>query len=269
MSDMKQLILEEPSLPEAYEAVRRGIAQRRMLIVVGSCTVDYVGRASSKLGEGERVLIIKPDGSTLIHRPRDYAPVNWQPPGSIFKTRLIDNRLHIRAYRRREGEVLEIAFDKVNLIAVLHLVDEGEFHLYASEEDMKQAILLDPSLLEEGFKPLEAERAVEPGFIDILGIDRNGILTAVEIKRRSADRSAVLQLKSYVDALRAETGREVRGILAAPSLAKGAQSLIATLGLEFKALSPRRCAEILKARKGRRLTEYLNIEVSSRGDSRS
>jgi len=78
---MRHLILERPSLDEAYEAVKNGIAQRRMLLIVGSCTVDYVGRASSKLSQGERLLIIKPDGSTLIHRPRDYAPVNWQPPG--------------------------------------------------------------------------------------------------------------------------------------------------------------------------------------------
>jgi len=52
----------------------------------------------------------------------------------------------------------------------------------------------------------------------------------------------------------------VRGILVAPSLAKGAQSLLAALNLEFKPLSPKRCAEVLKARKGRRLTEYLKIE---------
>ena len=254
---MRQLILERPSLDEAYKAVKNGIAQRRMLLIVGSCTVDYVGRASSKLSLGERLLIIKPDGSTLIHRPRDYAPVNWQPPGSIFKTRLHDGRLHIRAYRRREGEILEIAFDRITLIAILHLVDEGEFHLYASEEDMRQAILIEPSLIEEGFKPVEVEKPVEPGFIDILGVDKEGVLTVVEIKRRAADRAAVLQLKSYVDAMRAETGREVRGILAAPSLAKGAQSLMAALNLEFKPLSPRRCADILKARKGRKLTEYL------------
>ena len=261
---MRQLVLEKPSLDEAYEAVRNGIAQRRMLLIVGNCTVDYVGRASSKLSPGERVLIIKPDGSTLIHRPRDYAPVNWQPPGSIFKTRLVDGCLHIRAYRRKGGEVLDIAFDRVALVAIFHLIDDGEFYLYASEEDMKQAILHDPSLLEEGFKPIETEKPVEPGFIDILGVDKEGVLTVVEIKRRAADRAAVLQLKSYVDALRAETRRRIRGILAAPSLAKGAQSLMAALDLEFKPLSPRRCADILRARRGRRLTEYLNVKGEKR-----
>jgi hypothetical protein len=252
------LILEEPPVAEALEVIRRGIAQRRMLLIVGSCTVDYVGRASSKLSLGERVLLIKPDGSTLIHRPRDYAPVNWQPPGALFRTRLTNGKLHLRVYRRKEGEVLEITFERILLVAVLHLVDSGEFHLYASEEDMKRALLLEPSLLEEGFKPIEAEKPVEPGFVDILGIDRKGTLTVVEIKRRAADRGAVLQLKSYVDAMKAETGREVRGILVAPSLAKGTQSLIAALGLEFKLLSPKRCAELLRERAGRKLTEFLN-----------
>lgn len=259
MQEKRLLVIEEPSMTEALEAVRLGIVQRRILLIVGSCTVNYVGRASSKLSLGERVILIKPDGSTLIHRPRDYAPVNWQPPGSLFRTRIVDGKLRIRVYRRREGEVLVIVFEKMILVAVLQLVDEGEFHLYASEKDMKRAILIEPKLLEEGFKPIEAEKPVQPGFIDILGIDSEDRLTVVEIKRRAADKSAILQLKSYVDAVRSETGREVRGILVAPSLAKGGQSLMATLGLEFKPLSPKKCAEVLRERSRRKLTDFLQI----------
>ena len=256
----RQIIIEGPPLEKAYRAVKRGISKRRTVLVVGNCWVDYEGRASSKLEPGERIVLFKSDGSALIHRPRDYAPVNWQPPGSLFRTKLDEDTLVVRVYRRREHEVLEIAFDRITLVAVLDLVDAGEFHLYASEEDMKQAILLQPSLLEEGFRPVAAERPVEPGFIDILGVDGNNVLTVVEIKRRAADKNAVLQLKKYLDVFKADSDRPVRGVLVAPELARGAQKMLATLGLEFRALSPQRCAEVLKQHKGRRLTEFLDPE---------
>jgi len=253
----RQIILENPKLEEAYKAVKEGISRRRTVVVVGSCFANYEGRASSKLESGERMVLFKSDGSALIHRPRDYAPVNWQPPGSLFKTRLDEGRLVVRVFRRRENEVLEVSFDRVFLVAVLDLVDAGEFYLYASEEDMKQAILLQPSLLEEGFRPITAERPIEPGFIDILGQDRKNVLTVVEIKRKAADKAAVLQLNRYLDVFKVDSDREVRGILVAPELARGAQKMLAALGLEFKALSPQRCAEVLKQRKSRRLMEFL------------
>jgi len=249
--------LENPSLKEAYDAVKRGVSRRRTVLIVGKCRVEYEGRASSKLEPGERIVLFKSDGSALVHRPRDYAPVNWQPPGSLFRTRLQGGRLTVRVFRRRENEVLEVAFDEVILVAILDLIDAGEFHLYASEEDMKKAILLQPLLLEEGFRPVTAERPVEPGFIDILGVDRNNVLTVVEIKRKAASSDAVLQLKKYLDVFRVDPSRAVRGILVAPELARGAQKMLAALGLEFKALSPQRCAEVIRQKRNRRLTEFL------------
>jgi hypothetical protein len=253
-------ILESPTLGDAYQAVKSGTWRHRTVIVVGNCSVDYDGRASSKLEPGERIVILKPDGSALVHRPRDYAPVNWQPPGSLFRTRLENEHLHIRAFRRKENETLDVSFDRILLVATLDLRDTGEFHLHASERDMQEAILAQPHLLEEGFRPMTAERPVEPGFIDILGVDRDNVLTIVEIKRNTATNDAVLQLKKYVDVYHADEEKKIRGILVAPELAKGAQSLLASLGLEFKALSPQRCAEVLKRRKGRALTEFFEKE---------
>ncbi len=253
----RQLILNYPSLDEASKQVRLGISRHKTVVLVGSCWVNYDGRASSKLEPGERIVIIKPDGSALVHRPRDYAPVNWQPPGSLFRTRISNNHLLIRVFRRKENEVLEVSFDKIILLALFDLKDHGEFHLYASEKDMQQAILLEPSLLEEGFRPISSEKPVEPGFIDIIGVDSNNTLTIVEIKRKAASKEAVMQLKKYVDVYKTGDDRRLRGILVAPELAKGAQKTLASLGLEFKALSPQKCAEVLKRKETRALTDYF------------
>jgi hypothetical protein len=180
----RQIVIETPSLEEAFNAIKEGLSKRRFLMVVGNCEVEYHGRASSKLELGERLLILKPDGSALIHRSRDYSPVNWQPTGSLFRTRLSNGELLVRIYRRKDNEVLEVAFNRIMMISVLDLKDTGEFSLYATEKDMQEAILFQPSLLEEGFRPISSERPVEPGFIDIMGVDRAGILTLVEIKRK-------------------------------------------------------------------------------------
>jgi hypothetical protein len=255
--DSHRIVLDGPNADEAYHAVKAGISGHKTVIIIGNCSVDYEGRASSRLEPGERIVLFKPDGSALVHRPRDYAPVNWQPPGSLFRTRLDEGRLQVRVFRRKENEILSTRFEEITLVAVLDLRDTGEFYLYASEEDMQRAILAEPSLLEEGFRPMTAERPVEPGFIDILGFDRDNTLMVVEIKRKAATKEAVKQLRRYVDFFKANSEQVVRGILVAPDLARGAQRLLASLGLEFKALSPQRCAEILRKSKGKPLNDFF------------
>ena len=55
---------------------------------------------------------------------------------------------------------------------------------------MKQAILTAPELVEEGMKPLEAEKSFgEAGFTDIYAEDNHGNLVVVEIKRNPATRT--------------------------------------------------------------------------------
>jgi len=249
--------LQNPTVEKAIELVKEALSKRKALLIIGNCWVDYRGRASSKLEPGERIVIFKEDGSVLVHRPVGYEPVNWQPPGCVFQASAVKNVLQIRAVRRKPHESVRISFDNVYLLSVLSLVDKGEFALHASEEDMQKAILMEPSLVEEGFKPLTYEKKVEPGFVDVYGVDRAGRFVVVEIKRKTASRQAAFQLAKYVDAIRGLVNREVRGILAAPSLAKGVQRLIATLGLDFKALDPKKCAEVLSKPETRRLLEFF------------
>jgi RecB family endonuclease NucS len=143
------------------------------------------------------------------------------------------------------------------MVAVFSLVDSGEFSLYASEEDMQKAILEEPSLLEEGFRIVSYEKKVKPGFVDVYGVDKEGKLVVVEIKRKTAGKGAAVQLAKYIDAIRGKANREVRGVLVAPNIAKDVQRLLETLGLEFKSLDPRKCAEILKRTKAGKLEAFF------------
>ena len=255
-------VLVNPNVAEAANAVKDAVSQHKTVIVVGKCWVHYIGRAKSKLEPGERILIIKEDGSLLVHRSVGYEPVNWQPQGCIFQIQTKNDVLEIRAVRHKPAESVKVFFDKIQFLSTLDLVDSGEFALYASEEDMHKAILLEPSLLEEGFKPISYERKVEPGFVDVYGVDKNGKLVVVEVKRKTAGREAALQLAKYIEAIKLKANREVRGILVAPNIAKDVQRLLATLGLEFKALDPKKCAEILKKPETKRLEAFFKEEQS-------
>jgi len=255
-------VLVNPNVAEAANAVKDAVSQHKTVIVVGKCWVHYIGRAKSKLEPGERILIIKEDGSLLVHRSVGYEPVNWQPPGCIFQIQTKNDVLEIRAVRHKPAESVKVFFDKIQFLSTLDLIDSGEFALYASEEDMHKAILLEPSLLEEGFKPISYEKKVEPGFVDVYGVDKNGKLVVVEVKRKTAGREAALQLAKYIEAIKLKANREVRGILVAPNIAKDVQRLLATLGLEFKALDPKKCAEILKKPETKRLEAFFKEDKS-------
>ena len=262
MSNSKPLTVSvSPNMNEAEKIVKEAISKRKTLLVVGNCWVYYFGRASSKLEPGERILMVKEDGSLLVHRSVGYEPVNWQPPGCVFNTQVKGSILEIHAVRRKPPESVKVFFDRILMVSALSLTDSGEFALYASEEDMHKAILLEPSLLEEGFTPISYEKKVEPGFVDVYGVDKNGRFVVVEIKRKTAGKEAALQLAKYIEAIKSRTNREVRGILVAPNIARDVQRLLETLKLEFKPLNPKKCTEILKKVETRRLETFFNGET--------
>jgi len=237
--------------------LREAILRREFVLLVGNCTVEYEGRAASHLGEGERILIIKGDGSVLIHRPFGYEPVNWHPPNSKIEVSSAEDAVTITA--TRAGERLVVSFTSVKHFASFQLRDEAEFQMYASEAEMKKAVLLEPSLIEEGFSPYEEERqAFGSGRMDILGTDADGKLVVVELKRREASAQDVAQLLGYVNSLERELGSRPRAVIAAPSMTRQATRAASQAGIEFRCLTPRRCMEVLRQRRG--LKAFLTDE---------
>ncbi|MEM2094491.1 MAG: endonuclease NucS [Candidatus Bathyarchaeia archaeon] len=251
-------MLYKPTLQEVADNLRHALAQRKCIIILGTCQVEYKGRTRSSLTSGERIVLIKSDGAVLVHRPTGHEPVNWQPSNSIFRTYLSESYFTLDAVRREPPESLMIKFTKVNALTAAVLSDVGEFTLHVSESEMRQAIIAEPTLLLSNFKPISFEKKVEPGFIDVYGVDSEGRLVVVELKRVRASKSAVLQLSKYVNYLRAMTNGNVRGILAAPGLLRGAHKLLATLGLEFVQVDLERFARIAASCKEMRIVDFLN-----------
>lgn len=249
-----------PSPADSKLFIQEALEKSKAVLIVGSCDVLYKGRASSTLGNGERIIMITEDKALLIHRSQGYRAVNWQPAGCRFRVdQSSEKNLEITAVRMKPLESVKITLNSIYLICVLDLLDESEIYLYASELDMKKAILYRPNLIEDGFVPIASEKEIPTGFVDILGRDGEGNDTIIEIKRGKATREAVLQLARYIELFRKDSPK-TRGILVAESLAKGAQKAIASLSLEFKKLNPKKCSEILgekQKNEEKEITEYL------------
>lgn len=227
--------------------MRNGLRSKRVVIVAGTCTVDYEGRAASRLGEGDRILILKSDGSVLLHRPFGHEAVNWQAAGCRFEIDLSQDALLFKATRSKPVEGLGITFTKVFEVSVLDLSDEAEFVMHATEEDMKRAILSQPAIVEEGFRPIEDERpAGRSGFIDVFGVDAEGNFVIVETKRKTATTEDINQLSEYVNRIQEEMGQRPRAVIAAPSVQRSATQMMRRLGIEFRCVTPQQCRRILQ-----------------------
>jgi len=147
-------VLTSPSFELAERLVGKAIRSSRTALLVGSCVVNYVGRAGSVLPEGERIVILKPDGTLLVHRKDKREPVNWNPPGCEANVRLGKEGLQIVSKRKRPKEVLLVLFKDIKLAASFELVDREELYLVGSERDLIDLIFDNPCLIEDGFRPL-------------------------------------------------------------------------------------------------------------------
>jgi len=230
----------EPSPVEAIEVLEPALAAGEMITIVGHCEVEYDGRASSYLAPGDRLVILKPDGTLLVHTDSQHEPVNWQPPGCTHRVSLEDEHLCVQSLRSSPAEQVEITFELIAQLSTFELADESTLALQGTEEDLRQRIFADPDLVELGFQPLMRERETSAGPVDIYGKDRKGTPVIVELKRRRVGPDAVGQLQRYVAAVGRElpVGTTPRGILIAPSVTDRATRLLDAEGLESISLAP-------------------------------
>ena len=211
-----------------------------MITIVGHCEVEYDGRASSYLAPGDCLVILKPDGTLLVHTDSQHEPVNWQPPGCTHRVSLENEHLCVQSLRSSPAEQVEITFESIDQLSTFELTDESTLILEGTEEDLRQRIFAEPDLVEPGFRPLMRERETLAGPVDIYGKDREGRPVIVELKRRRVGSDAVGQLKRYVAAVSRDlpVGTTPRGILIAPSVTERAERLLDSEGLELISLAP-------------------------------
>ncbi|WP_338603950.1 endonuclease NucS [Sulfolobus tengchongensis] len=223
-------VLLSPSNQETYFFLSQKI-YRELLVIFATCEVKYKGRAESKASESPRLIILKPDGTVIIHESVKREPLNWQPPGTQIDI-INGYPLKIVAERKRPNEIIEIVLKEVFYITS-SIVREGDFMIKGREIDVVNMVMQNPNLVEEGFHPFAREYKTPYGKVDLVGMDKNGNFVLVEVKRSKAQLSAVSQLYRYYLYVKEVKGEKVRGILMAPAITNHAEDLLRKLNLEF------------------------------------
>ena len=209
--------------------------EKTIILIIGDCMVDYHGRAKSFLDWGERIIIIKQDGTILVHRPKMREPVNWQPSGSKINFKEIKNNLILKSYNKNPTEKMKIIFRKIEIIISSNLKDETKLIISGMEKDFVNQILNNPSVIEDGLYINKKEKHVKSGLIDLYGFDKKHIPVIIEVKRSQANISSVHQLRTYVNDIKKDIkNAKVRGILCAPKIPEMVKKLLLEYRLEWK-----------------------------------
>ena len=199
-----------------------------MRLIVARCEVTYSGRLSARLPEALRLLMIKSDGSVMVHADTGgYKPQNWMTPPTVIEEE--PGRIVVR--KRAAEDQLDIRVVEV-LSDVTH--DMGE--AAALEKDGVEAHLQEllaerPEWCGEGFRLVKREWPTDIGPVDLMCRDEDDGWVAVEIKRVGTI-DAVEQLTRYLDRIRVDRSRaDCRGVLAAEQIKPQARVLAESRGI--------------------------------------
>ncbi|MCG7286311.1 endonuclease NucS [Cellulomonas sp. ACRRI] len=220
-----------------------------MRLLVARCSARYSGRLNAHLPLATRLVVVKADGSVLLHSDGgSYKPLNWMSPPCTLRTSeappedaergvtQVWTVQHTQSDDRLVIEVHEVLHDSDHDLGVdPGLVKDGvEAHL---QELMAAQI----DVLGAGHTLVRREYPTAIGPVDILAKDAAGATVAVEIKRRG-DIDGVEQLTRYLELLnRDPLLAPVRGVFAAQEIKPQARVLatdrgIACLVLDYDAM---------------------------------
>ena len=227
-----------PSSSDVLEFIDRyhkSKPEKTIILLIGNCMVDYRGRARSLLDWGERVVMIKQDGTVLVHRPIMREPVNWQPTGSKTDFNVKDEQLILRSRHTNPPEKMKIIFRSLKIVIVTSMRDNANLAITGMEADVVNQIISDPGMIEEGLRISKREKHVKSGMIDLFGYDKDHVPVIIEVKRSLASISAVQQLRMYVYDVKKDIKKaNVRGILCAPRVPDMVKKLLSDYDLEWK-----------------------------------
>lgn len=221
-----------------------------MRIVIAECSVDYEGRLRAHLPRATRLLMVKNDGSVLIHSDGgSYKPLNWMsPPCSLLvadredvpqsiredlepdvqqlwtvQAAKSDDRLMIRIYKIEHEHAVDLGVDP-------GLIKDGV------EADLQRLLAEQIHTLGDGYSLVRREYPTAIGPVDIMAKDANGVSVAVELKR-VGDIDGVEQLTRYLELLnRDPLLAPVRGVFAAQTIKPQARTLAEDRGIRCVSL---------------------------------
>jgi endonuclease len=202
-----------------------------MRLIVARCEVRYSGRLNAVLPEALRLLMIKSDGSVMVHADTGgFKPSNWMTaPTVIEEMGSPPTRIEVRKHKGEDR--LEILISEVVSDVVHDMGEAAALEKDGVERDLQEQLAAAPQWCGEGFRLVRREWPTDIGPVDLMCRDGEDCWIAVEIKR-IATIDAVEQLSRYLERIRLDPAMAAcRGVLAAQSIKPQAKVLAESRGI--------------------------------------
>jgi endonuclease len=207
-----------------------------MRLIVARCEVRYTGRLAAHLPEALRLIIVKADGSVLVHADAGgYKPLNWMTPPTVIEESPEQDRIVVRKRAASSEDQLEIRIAEL-LSDVSHEMGSPDRETQLTKDGVEahlQELLAErPQTCGEGLRLVRREWPTDIGPVDLMCRDAYEEWVAVEIKR-VAGIEAVEQLTRYLERIRRDPAfSSCRGILAAQAIRPQARVLATARGID-------------------------------------
>ncbi|MFE6253896.1 endonuclease NucS [Agromyces sp. NPDC057865] len=210
-----------------------------MRLVIARCSVDYAGRLSAHLPLATRLLMVKGDGSLLVHSDGgSYKPLNWMSPPCTLEAVAPDDEQQEagivevwRVTHKKTADQLVVSIHEVLHDSAHELGIDPGLQKDGVEAHLQQLLAEQIELLGEGHRLVRREYMTAIGPVDILATDATGASVAVELKRRG-DIDGVEQLTRYLELMNRDPRlAPVSGVFAAQEIKPQARTLAEDRGI--------------------------------------
>jgi len=200
-------------------------------VVVASCSASYSGKLSASLDRADRVLLVKADGSVLIHSDTgSYKPLNWMSGPCSLVESVSDSGVVWTVSALKGGDVLTIVLYSVQFDSSWDLGVEPGLVKDGVEKDLQELLAGAVHLVGASASLVRREYFTAIGPVDMLLSSGSGHI-AVELKR-VGDIAGVEQLTRYLELLNRDSLlAPVRGVFAAQTITPQARTLAADRGI--------------------------------------
>jgi RecB family endonuclease NucS len=208
-------------------------------LVIAKCSVDYAGRLSAHLPVATRLLLVKADGSVLVHSDSlSYKPLNWMSPPCTLST-VEPEQAQLDAGVTEIWKVTQAKTADLLVISIHEILHDSSHELGIDpglqkdgvESDLQKLLAEQIDLLGDGYHLVRREFMTAIGPVDILARDAAGASVAVEIKRRG-DIDGVEQLTRYLELMNRDPHlAPVTGVFAAQEIKPQARTLALDRGI--------------------------------------
>jgi RecB family endonuclease NucS len=198
-----------------------------MRLVIARCSVDYAGRLSAHLPPAVRLLIVKADGSVLVHSDGgSYKPLNWMSPPCRLAAS--DSEWVVTG---KSGETLTVHLEEIISDASFALGEDPGLVKDGVESHLQELLAVQLHLLGDGWRLVRREYPTPIGPVDLMCRDGVGTSVAIEVKRRG-EIDGVEQLTRYLDLLNRDPMlAPVHGVFAAQEIKPQARVLATDRGI--------------------------------------